>query len=243
MLRQYRLRKPGLSQGRLAELAGYDQAILVRMAQGKKDLTGPSGRERVVRLMAVLAEQGALTTLDEANALLLTANLPPLFERQPAEAKLMTRLAQTQTGHKVRRTNLPAPLTRFIGRSHEIAEVRRLLRESRLLTLTGAGGAGKTRLAQQIAADELISYPNGVWYAELATLTDGAAIVDAVVQALGLIKSDRPAQAQLIDFLSDRHVLLVLDNCEHLIAEVAAFVLECCAPARASRRWPPAARR
>ena len=86
LLTQYRLRKPGLTQTQLAGLAGYDQAILVRMGQGKKDLTGPSGRERILRLAGVLFDLGALFTLDEVNGLLLAATMPPLIERQPAEA-------------------------------------------------------------------------------------------------------------------------------------------------------------
>jgi predicted ATPase len=226
LLAQYRARKPGLTQTHLAELAGYNQAILVRMAQGKKDLTGPSGRERMVRLIETLADQSALTTLDEANALLLSADMPPLFERNLNEAHLITRLSRLPVGQRVRRTNLPAPLTSFVGRGQEIAEVRRLLGLTRLLTLTGAGGCGKTRLAQRIAADVLITYSEGVWYAELAALSDPALIPDVVARALGLIAVDRPAQEQVLDFLRERHTLLVLDNCEHLIDAVVAFSIE-----------------
>jgi hypothetical protein len=83
LLSQYRARKSGLSLARLANLAGYDKAILVRMGQGKKDLTGPSGRERVVRLIAILTDEGALTTLDEANALLTAAAMPPCSRASP----------------------------------------------------------------------------------------------------------------------------------------------------------------
>jgi predicted ATPase len=231
LLAQYRARKPGLTQTRLAHLAGYDQAILVRMCQGKKDLTGPSGRERIVRLIETLAEQGALTMLDEANALLLTATMPPLFEHQPIEAKLIAQLGKLPAGHRVRRTNLPAPLASFVGRAQEIADVRRLLKNTRLLTLTGSGGAGKTRLAQQAAADVLLLYPDGVWYVELAALQDGAMIADAMARTLGLSTTDQPALAQACDFLREKHVLLVLDNCEHLIDDAAAFaitVLQAC---------------
>jgi hypothetical protein len=147
LLAQYRARKPGLSQTRLAELAGYGHTILVRMCQGKKDLTGPSGRERVVRLIETLADQGVLNTLDEANGLLMAAAMTPLFDKQPTEAKLIARLTRPAASHRVRRTNLPVPLSNFIGRAQEVAEVRRLLGEARLLTLTGASGCGKTRLA------------------------------------------------------------------------------------------------
>ncbi len=124
LLAQYRARRPGLTQTRLAELAGYDQAILTRMTQGKKDLTGPSGRERILRIIETLADQSAINTLDEANALLLAADLPPLFERQPAEARLIARFGNTPAGLRTRRTNLPAFISSFIGRTSEIAEVR-----------------------------------------------------------------------------------------------------------------------
>ena len=232
LLAQYRRRKAGLTQTRLAELSGYDQAILVRMCQGKKDLTGPSGRERVVRLIETLADQGALTQMDEANALLLSADMPPLFERQSNEARLIARLSRLPAGQRVRRTNLPAPLTSFVGRAHEIAEVRRRLATTRLLTLTGSGGCGKTRLAQRIAADVLIVYSEGVWYAELAALADPALIAGEVARALGLVSgSNEAAHERVLDHLRERNALLVLDNCEHLIDAVAAFsiaVLRAC---------------
>lgn len=225
LLAQYRARKPGLTQTRLAELAGYDQAIVTRMAQGKKDLTGPSGRERILRIIETLADQNAIHTLDEANALLLAADLPPLFERQPAEAKLITRFGKTPAGTRTRRTNLPALVSSFIGRTSEIAEVRDLLNTSRLVTLTGAGGAGKTRLSQRVASDVLLLYPDGVWYVELAALRDPAKVADAALQALSLVPSDQPALERLTEHLRERHVLLVLDNCEHLIDAVAAFAI------------------
>lgn len=226
LLLKYRLRKPGLSQRNLAELAGYDQAILVRMAQGKKDLTGPSGRERVVRLIETLANQGILTTLDEANELLLAANSPPLFERQPDEARLLTRLTQASTGHRVRRTNLPAPLTRFIGRTQEISEIRSHLNQIRLVTLKGPGGCGKTRLAQRVASDVLLLYPDGVWYVELAALTDPSLIAENVARVFGFTSADQKALDQLVALLRDKNSLLILDNCEHLINELAAFATQ-----------------
>ncbi|MEO6061129.1 MAG: AAA family ATPase, partial [Thermoflexales bacterium] len=211
---------------------GYDQAILVRMAQGKKDLTGPSGRERILRLVETLADQGALTTLEDANGLLMAAALPPLFDGQPAEARLITRLARAPAQHRIRKTNLPASLTTLIGRTREIADLRDLLGQTRLLSLTGSGGAGKTRLAQRLAADVLIHYRDGVWYAELASLSDAALIPVTLAHLFGLTSADRPSFEQLADFLRERQALLVLDNCEHLIdgaADVAKRLLTECA--------------
>src|SRR5438552_1254546 len=100
LLRQYRARKANLSQTRLAELAGYDRAILARMGQGKKDLTGPSGRERVVRLIGVLRDEGALSTLDEANALLAAAHMPALYPGQPDEAALIQSLPSNNAANR-----------------------------------------------------------------------------------------------------------------------------------------------
>lgn len=224
LLTQHRRRKAGLTQTRLAELSGYDQAILVRMCQGKKDLTGPSGRERVVRLIEALADQGALTLVEEANALLLAADMTPLFARQPNEAGLIARLSHLQAGLP-RRTNLPAALANFVGRAGEIAEVRSLLGATRLLTLTGSGGCGKTRLAQRVAADALPAYSDGAWYVELAALTDPALIPDEVMRALGLVASDRTATERVVDYLRERQTLIVLDNCEHLIDAAASFAV------------------
>lgn len=117
-----------------------------------------------------------------------------------------------------RRTgNLPAQLTSFVGRRREVAEIKRLLSESRLVTLTGAGGTGKTRLSLRVASDLRRAFPDGVWFVELAALDDHALLTQTVASALGVrdrtARWDLPAMA---DYLSDKHMLLVLDNCEHL---------------------------
>lgn len=226
LLTLYRSRSPGLTQSRLAELAGYNPSIVVRMCQGKKDLTGPSGRDRVVRIIQTLAEAGALERLEEANELLLAADMPPLFERQPNEARLIARLSPTPRGQRVHRTNLPSQLTTFVGRAAEIAEVRRLLGATRLLTLTGSGGCGKTRLAQRAATDAMIGYSSGVWLVELAAYTDPSHIPEIVVRALGLVATHQPPLERVLEHLRERQVLLVLDNCEHLIEAIAAFAIE-----------------
>jgi non-specific serine/threonine protein kinase len=110
--------------------------------------------------------------------------------------------------------------------------VRALLDAARLVTLTGAGGAGKTRLALMVAGKLMGAYPEGLWLVELAPLADSALVVQAVVEAVGLREEpSRPLLATLIDHLQGRHALLVLDNCEHLVsacAELAAMLLQVC---------------
>jgi len=120
------------------------------------------------------------------------------------------------------RHNLPQPLTRFIGREQQLAELRTLLGSARLLTLTGSGGCGKTRLAIQLAAGLAGAYPDGVWLVELAALAEPALVPQAAAQVLGL--KDEPGRhlAQTIaEHLAPRHLLLVLDNAEHLLEACA----------------------
>jgi predicted ATPase/DNA-binding SARP family transcriptional activator len=128
--------------------------------------------------------------------------------------------------------NLRIPLTSFIGREREAAEVTQLIAKTRLLTLTGAGGCGKTRLALTTAAGLLAAYPDGVWLVELAALTDAALAPHAVAAALGVREEgQRPLIATLVEALRPKRLLLVLDNCEHLIAacaELAQTLLSAC---------------
>ena len=130
------------------------------------------------------------------------------------------------------RHNLPIQLTSFIGREREIAEVERLLGAVRLVTLTGAGGAGKTRLALQLAAEILEGYPDGVWLAEFAPIADPALVPKTVASALTVPEQPgRDMTDTLVEALRPKSLLLVLDNCEHLLAacrDVAAALLRTC---------------
>ncbi|MDT7713359.1 MAG: hypothetical protein QOG46_2117, partial [Pseudonocardiales bacterium] len=123
------------------------------------------------------------------------------------------------------RHNLPVALTPFVGRSRELDELSTLLAGSRLLTLTGVGGAGKTRLALQVAAAALPAYPDGIWMVELAPLRDGAQAPSAVAAALTFettaFDTPKALEDRLIRHLATRQTLLLLDNCEHLIEAVA----------------------
>lgn len=121
--------------------------------------------------------------------------------------------------------NLPLQLTQFIGRDRELAELTGLLRAQRLVTLTGSGGSGKTRLALQLAADLLDDFEDGVWLVEIAALSDPSLVTREVAAALGVREeSSRPLAATVVDSIRARHLLLVLDNCEHLVAACAALV-------------------
>jgi predicted ATPase/class 3 adenylate cyclase len=118
--------------------------------------------------------------------------------------------------------NLPAQLSAFVGRGREVAEVWALVESSRLVTLTGAGGCGKTRLGLQVAAELLDGSGDGVWLAELAAVTDQDAVAPAISQALRLaVNPGRPALEALLDALEPQDVLIVVDNCEHLIGGCA----------------------
>jgi predicted ATPase/DNA-binding SARP family transcriptional activator/DNA-binding CsgD family transcriptional regulator/Tfp pilus assembly protein PilF len=123
------------------------------------------------------------------------------------------------------RHNLPAPRTSFVGRDREMVEVKRTLAMTRLLTLTGAGGSGKTRLALEVARDLVGAYADGVWLVELAGLSEPDLVPQAVAGALGV--SEQPGQpltSTLIDVLRTKQMLLVLDNCEHLVEAAAQLV-------------------
>jgi predicted ATPase/DNA-binding SARP family transcriptional activator/DNA-binding CsgD family transcriptional regulator len=121
--------------------------------------------------------------------------------------------------------NLPAARTSFVGREHEMLEVKRALAMTRLLTLTGVGGSGKTRLALEVARELVGTYPDGVWLVELAPLAEGELVPQAVTQALGVREQPgRSLTDTLTEVLQQRDMLLVLDNCEHLADSVATLV-------------------
>jgi len=128
------------------------------------------------------------------------------------------------------RTNLPQALQSFVGRERELAEIKQLLPGTRLLTLTGTGGIGKTRLAQQAASEVRDAYRDGVWFVDLAPLVDPGLVPSALAQVLGVKESaGQPLARTLSEHLRTQEVLLILDNCEHLVkacAQLAGALLQ-----------------
>jgi len=120
-------------------------------------------------------------------------------------------------------SSLPAEVTGFVGRRHDRAEVRRLLSASRLVTLTGFGGVGKTRLALRMAIELQRTYPDGVWFVPLGELSDPELIAKTTAAVLGIHdQAGGLGVVELAEYLRPREPLLVLDNCEHLIDRCAA---------------------
>src|SRR5690242_9969227 len=113
---------------------------------------------------------------------------------------------------------LLAETTSFVDRPHDVAEVRRMLSTARLVTLTGPGGAGKTRLAARIAGGLACAFADGISPVDLTPVGEGSLVEYAIADALGVCgTADVPTARQLVDFLADRELLLVFDNCEHLV--------------------------
>jgi len=247
LLTHYLHRKHGLSQAKLAAGILQTPSIISEMSQGKR-LSGPQARERVTAIIRWLQQQGVLTSLDEANALLNAAGISSLQERAPDEAHLIRNLSiqaaqrqslaletqppQSRASPARPRHNLPAQLTPFIGRAEQIALLVQHLQTRRLLTLTGAGGVGKTRLAIEVAARLLARFSDGVWFVDLAPLTDPNAIPQRILDLWRVPEQpERSPLEALIAYLSAKETLLILDNCEHLIgacAELAETLLQHC---------------
>jgi predicted ATPase/class 3 adenylate cyclase/tetratricopeptide (TPR) repeat protein len=231
------------------------EQVRVRMGihcgEAARTETGLVGLEvhRAARVAAVA--YGGQVLVSEAAAVLVRDGLPPgaalanvgvhrLKDLGRPEQIFQLHAAGLQAGFPPLRSlgnpalpnNLPAQLSAFVGRDREVAEVRALVQSARLVTLTGAGGAGKTRLGLQVAAELLDGSGDGVWLAELATVTDEDAVPAAVCDALRLaVDPGRPALEALLDALALQDVLIVVDNCEHLIdgcAKTAEAIVRRC---------------
>jgi transcriptional regulator with XRE-family HTH domain len=201
LLRHYRV-VAGLTQEQLAERAGLS-------VRGLSDLERGLHRAPHPATVSQLADALELAHADR-DRLLSTRRRPP-----PSASPLTDR------------ATLPLPLTSFIGRQREKHELHSLLGRTRLLTLTGVGGVGKTRLAIELARAALDGYPDGIRFVELAPLDQPVQVASAIAQSIGLPeRSGRPLLETLASALASRHLLLVMDNCEHLVV-AAANVADC----------------
>ncbi|MCS6774692.1 MAG: tetratricopeptide repeat protein [Thermoflexales bacterium] len=211
LLRQLR-RRAGLTQRELGLAVGYSEAHIARLEGGKRTPDPASVRGRFIEALGIEGTSDA-----EQLVALATAAWERAHGRlvQGEGGVTSTPLAQSH--------NLPAPLTSFVGRQQELREVAALITESRLVTLIGSGGAGKTRLALHVAMELLPTFEHGVWWVELTTVTDASLLADVVAAALGLRPTSPDSQAVLTDFLRSKRLMLVLDGCDRVVASVAAL--------------------
>ncbi|MEV4266363.1 BTAD domain-containing putative transcriptional regulator [Kribbella sp. NPDC049584] len=183
-------------------------------------------RSLMRRLAATGRSSEALAQYERLRSDLRTAyGTDPDPDTQRVYQELLTGTGTgTVTVDKQPRHNLAPALTSFVGREREIADVHRLMEQGRLVTLTGVGGAGKTRLAEEAARRLVDSYADGVWIADLVPVADPHLVADSVAAALGLEPAaGSDSTRTLITRLAPRNLLLVLDNCEHLLAACAGL--------------------
>jgi transcriptional regulator with XRE-family HTH domain len=213
LLRQQRL-AAGLTQEGLAERTGLGVRSIQHL-EGGAHLPQRATVDRLIRSLGLSGEERR--RFEEA--------AQPAPRRRDVGSLLSAEVSDDHACQPATRHNLPAPLTSFVGRESEIGEIDERLRSVRLLTLTGTGGCGKTRLALAVAARLVPDYPDGVWLAELAALSDPQLVPFAIASAVGVQgEPGQPTENTLLAALRPRQLLLVLDNCEHLI-EVCAHLV------------------
>lgn len=234
LLRRYRL-AVGLSQERLAERAGLSVQALSALENGRRQAPYRHTVVLLAQALGLSADDAALLEAAVVRGRLPAATVRIAGRQDPETAPEPQIGADISPGAPAAQsawTNLPLALTSFIGREREQREVRALLGAVRLVTLTGAGGVGKTRLALAVAAAVVDQYQDGVWLVELAPVADPIHVAKTVASTLEVAEQPgRPVRDSLVDALRPRHLLLVLDNCEHLVqacAELVEALLRAC---------------
>ncbi len=200
-----------LTQDELGLAVGYSRAHTARLENGQRMPDPSAVRARFFEPLGLGA--------DSAEATQLVALAAAAHDIGSHDSDEPERPAERQTPN-----NLPYPVTSFVGRTDALAELQRLLPTTRLLTLTGVGGTGKTRLALELAGRVLDDFPDGVWLVELAPVADPALVPATVLSVLSTPSHpDLTATKSVLNFLTARRVLLILDNCEHVIDAAAQF--------------------
>ena len=212
--------------GQVAPLGARAFDVLLALAERRGRLVSKQELLDLVWPGLVVEEHNIATQISSLRKLLpvpAIATVPGRGYRFVAAPDELTPEA-TAPGRAPHRHNLPEQRTRFIGRSAALADLERLLPSSRLLTLTGIGGCGKTRLALQFAGQRLADFADGVWFVDLAPLNDAGRVAATCAAALGLDPgSDTPGDERIAHHLEGRTALIVLDNCEHVRAGAAAL--------------------
>ncbi len=219
---KYLRRRARLTQRELGIAVGYSESQITRMENDQRNPDPTAIEAQFI---------DALRLDHDSSIQLMALARKASASGKPALVQSNEPIALSAPQNHQRITNLPAPLTHFIGREHEVADITSLLQEHRLVTLTGSGGVGKTRLAIEVGAGLLDQYHDGVWLSELAPLGDPEPLTNTVAAVFGLQTMSRPVLTVLIEHLTDQHTLLILDNCEHLIvacARLAFALLQAC---------------
>ena len=232
-LLKYLRKRAQLTQRELAIAVGYTEGHISRLEQNQR----PPDLATVAALF--IPALGLEKESETAGHLLQLAAHSHIDPQQRGEALTISHLREsTEVSESVDTipSNLPLQLTTFIGRQAEITEITALLSArspSRLVTLTGPGGIGKTRLALQTAVGLLHLFPDGIWFVDLTSLSASELVPQTLASTLGIVEAEgQPVQETLIAYLRSKQVLIVLDNCEHLIqacAQLAEKILRSCA--------------
>lgn len=239
-LLKYLRRRARLTQRELCIAVGYSEAQISRLEQNQRPPDLASLAALFIPALYLDDEPLIVSRLMELAAQARGEELPR------TGVVTFSRSVQREVGETVRTVqeeatnNLPLQLTSFIGREREINELRGLLgsggeskNNSRLITLTGIGGCGKTRLALQVAAQLVHLYHDGVWLVELASISNPANVPQAVITSLGIPKPRDGLEVEgIAKYLRSKHILLILDNCEHVLSETARLtraILSSCA--------------
>ncbi len=208
-----------LTQDELGLAVGYSRAHIARLENGQRAPEPSAVRARFFEPLDLKPDSP-----EAAQLVALAAAAHASGGNEEAEPERQTP------------NNLPYPVTSFVGRADALAELQRLLATTRLLTLTGVGGTGKTRLALELAGQVLDDYPDGVWLVELAPVADSAQVAATVLSILSTPNHpELTATDSVLSFLKTRRVLLLLDNCEHVIeacARLADALMRGCSDVR-----------